>query len=78
MLDGVGESGDKARMHAQRDIRWASRPAVPGMAAGTVARVLTTMPIAARAAVQAWRAIIESHPDAQKPAPIERADPGAV
>jgi len=38
MLDGVGESGDKARMHAQRDTRWASRPAVPGMAAATVAR----------------------------------------
>jgi len=38
MLDGVGESGDKARMHATRDNRWASRPAVPGMAADSVAR----------------------------------------
>jgi hypothetical protein len=42
------------------------------------ARVLTSMPIAARAAVAAWRALIEAHPDAQRPAPIERADPGAV
>jgi hypothetical protein len=42
------------------------------------ARVLTTMPIAACAAVAAWRACIEAYPDAQKPAPIKRADPGAV
>ncbi|MBV9835354.1 MAG: hypothetical protein JO055_13150 [Alphaproteobacteria bacterium] len=44
----------------------------------SAARVLTTMPIAACAAMQAWRAVIEAHPDAQKPVPIKRADPGAV
>jgi hypothetical protein len=42
------------------------------------ARVFTTMPIAACAAVAAWRALIQAHPDAHKTAPIKRADPGAV
>jgi hypothetical protein len=42
------------------------------------ARVPTTIPIAACAAMVAWRAVIQSHPDAQKPAPIKRADPGAA
>jgi hypothetical protein len=36
------------------------------------------MPIAACAAVLAWRAVIEAHPDAQATAPFKRADPGAV
>src|SRR5256885_7090053 len=37
--------------------------------------VLTSMPIAACAAVVAWRAVIEAHTDAQKPVPIKRAGP---
>jgi len=42
------------------------------------ARALTSTPIAACAAVAAWRARIQAHPDARKAAPIKRADPGAV
>jgi hypothetical protein len=42
------------------------------------ARVLTSIPIAACAAVAAWRARIQAHPDARKTAPIKRADPGAA
>jgi hypothetical protein len=38
MLDGVGESGDKARMHTPRDIGWTSRSAVSAAAGGMVAR----------------------------------------
>jgi hypothetical protein len=37
-LDGVGESGDKARMHAMRDSGWAPRSVVSGTAADAVAR----------------------------------------
>ncbi|MBX3503466.1 MAG: hypothetical protein KF889_28840 [Alphaproteobacteria bacterium] len=43
-----------------------------------VARVHTSMPIAARAAIAAWRALAQAHPDAHQTAPIKRADPGAV
>ena len=35
-LDGVGESGDKAPMHAMRDLGWGLRPAVCEMAGGMV------------------------------------------
>jgi hypothetical protein len=41
-------------------------------------RVLSTTPIAACAAMQAWRAVIQAHPDAHATAPFKRADPGAV
>jgi hypothetical protein len=59
MLDGAGESGDKARMHATRDTRWASRPAVPGMAAGGVARraVAASMRVAHCRGARGWQVL---------------------
>ena len=59
MLDGVGESGDKARMHAMRDNGWAPRLAVPKMAAGTVARraVAASMRVAHCRGARCWQGL---------------------
>jgi len=56
-LDGVGESGDKARMHAMRDNGWTPRRAVPQTAAGTVARraVAASMRVAHCRGARCWQ-----------------------
>jgi hypothetical protein len=53
MLDGVGESGDKACMHMMRDIGWTTDPAAAMRAAGAAAYPVVVTARLAR--VRCWR-----------------------